>query len=60
VFRWSSASVHGQHSSDEQVREIRRRYAEGGVSTHDLAQEYPVTAMVVWKVVTGRSYADVP
>lgn len=43
----------------EQVREIRSRYAAGGVSTHELALEYGVGAMAVWRAATGRSYRDV-
>lgn len=45
--------------TDEQVREIRRLYAEGGKSTHELAPIYGVTAMTIWKVAAGKTYRDV-
>lgn len=49
----------GAKLTDEQVREIRRRYAAGEGSTHVLAPQYGVTAMSVWKVVAGKTYRDV-
>jgi len=52
-------SHYGAKLSAELVREIRSRYVAGDVSTHDLAREYGVTAMTIWKVATGRSYRDV-
>jgi hypothetical protein len=53
-------TAHGQaRFTAEQVREMRRRYSDGGVSTHTLARQYDVGAMNVWRVVTGRSYRDV-
>jgi DNA-binding transcriptional regulator YiaG len=42
----------------EDAREIRKRYAEGGVSYADLAERYPVTASGIWHVVTGAVFAD--
>lgn len=43
----------------EQVTSLRRRYAEGGVSTHQLAADVGVSAMVIWRVVNRKSYLDV-
>lgn len=42
-----------------QVRELRRRYDAGGVSTHQLAREFGMSSMPVWRIVTRRSYLDV-
>lgn len=45
--------------SADQVRAMRERYAKGGTSHHALAQEHGVTAMAIWRMVTGRTYRDV-
>lgn len=45
--------------TDEQVREVRRLYAEGDLSTHELAPMFGVSAMTVWKIAVGKSYCDV-
>jgi hypothetical protein len=45
--------------TEDQVREIRRRYASADVSTHQLAREYGVGAMTIWRVATHRSYRSV-
>lgn len=51
--------AHGQAKlSGEQVREIRTRYAAGGVRQTDLAREYGVTQMAISRVVRGASYVD--
>lgn len=49
----------GAKLTEDQVREIRRRYEAGGVSTHQLAPEYGVTAMTIWAVVRRKKYTDV-
>jgi len=43
----------------DQVRELRRRYVPRVVSTRQLAAEFGVSTMVVWRAVTGKSYQDV-
>lgn len=43
----------------DQVREIRRRYAAGEGSTHQLCQDYGITAMAFWRVAKGLTYTDV-
>lgn len=50
----------GAKATAEQVRELRRRYAAGGVSTHQLAREFGMSSMSVWRIVTRQSYVDVP
>jgi hypothetical protein len=40
----------------EQVREIRARYAAGGVSQKDLAAEYGTTRMNVSSIINGASW----
>ncbi|MFA5898141.1 MAG: HNH endonuclease signature motif containing protein [Hyphomicrobium sp.] len=45
--------------SADQVRALRARYDAGGVSTHELADEYGASSMAVWRVVTRKSYLDV-
>jgi hypothetical protein len=42
----------------QDAREIRERYAVGGVSYADLAEQYPVTGADIWYVVTGAVFAD--
>ena len=44
---------------DETVREIRRRYAEGGVSYAKLGEEYGVARENVYKLVRRLTYRDV-
>lgn len=46
--------------TDEQVREVRRLYAAGEKSTHELAPMFGVSAMTVWKAAVGKAYTDVP
>jgi hypothetical protein len=41
-----------------QVREMRQRYAAGEVTTRMLAVEYHVRQNTIWKIVTGRSWAE--
>jgi DNA-binding transcriptional regulator YiaG len=42
----------------EDAREIRERYAAGGVSCVELAEQYPVTGADIHQVVTGALFAD--
>jgi DNA invertase Pin-like site-specific DNA recombinase len=42
--------------SNEQVEELRQRYAEGGVSQSELAAEYKVSQPTVGKIVRGERY----
>jgi len=42
----------------QDAREIRERYAAGGVSYADLAEQYPVTIMEIGPVVNGQVFAD--
>lgn len=51
----------GHHASkltEEQVREIRRRYEAplGTETLGSLACDYGVSAVMVWKIVTGSSW----
>jgi hypothetical protein len=43
----------------EQVLEIRRLYATGGVTQKALAAEYGVAESNVWAILKGRAWADV-
>lgn len=43
----------------DQVREIRRRYAAGGVSHYDLADEYPVNRPTIGKILSGKMWGHV-
>lgn len=45
--------------NDEAVREIRRRYAAGGISQSSLAREFGVTQVAIWMVVNRRSWTHV-
>jgi len=42
----------------QDAREIRERYAAGGVSYADLAEQYPVTGADICLVVTGAVFAN--
>ena len=42
--------------TDEQVAEIRRRYAAGGVSYRELGEQYGVHLASIAKIVLGRTY----
>lgn len=46
--------------SDEQTREIRERYARGGVSLHELAREYQVSHMAIYDRVRPRKRERMP
>lgn len=43
----------------EQVREIRGRYARGGISQKRLAAEYGVWEYAIWMIVHGKSWQHV-
>lgn len=45
--------------ADDQVREIRCRYAHGGIRQADLAQEYGITQGTVGKIVNRRTWTHV-
>lgn len=49
----------GARFTEDEVRSFRARYAAGGVSTHQLAREAGVASMTMWRMLVGRSYADV-
>lgn len=40
----------------ESVREIKRRYRDGGVSQPDLAREYGVSQATIWKVLHRKAW----
>lgn len=44
--------------TNEQVVEIRRRYAAGGISQRPLAAEYGVSQPVISKVIRGEKYTQ--
>jgi predicted transcriptional regulator len=45
--------------TDDAVREIRRRYAEGGISQQQLANEYSVHQTKISAVVTRKTWRHV-
>lgn len=45
--------------TDDAVRDIRARYAAGGVTQKELADEYGVVEGAVWNVLHGQSWAEV-
>lgn len=45
--------------TDDQVRDIRKRYAEGGITQQELGSEFGVTHCAIGKVVKRKSYKDV-
>lgn len=45
--------------SDDQAREIRRRYAVGGIRQSDLATEYGVSRQVVGTIITSKQWRHI-
>lgn len=61
---WSSEDVRGESHhkakvTEDDVREIRDRYAGGGISQDTLAQEYGVTQAVVSKMIRRDTWSHV-
>lgn len=46
--------------SDDKVREIRKRYAAGGVKQRDMAEEFGVVISIISRVVTRTIWTHVP
>jgi hypothetical protein len=46
--------------TEEQVREIRRLYAAGGVTLQQLADRFHLTRSPVWEIVARKSWKHVP
>ena len=42
----------------EKVREIRRRYAAGGISQEKLAKEYGVTLLSIGNIIRGKTWKE--
>jgi DNA invertase Pin-like site-specific DNA recombinase len=42
----------------EQVREIRKRYAEGDISQDKLAKEYNVTLLTIGNIIRGKTWRE--
>jgi DNA invertase Pin-like site-specific DNA recombinase len=42
--------------TEDEVREIRRSYANGGVSMRELGEEYGVTRTNIWRIVRRVSW----
>lgn len=45
--------------TEQQVREIRKRYAQGGITTYGLGDEYGVSFTTIHAVITRRSWKRV-
>lgn len=57
----ASGGKHGMATlTDEQVIEMRRRYAAGGIQQRALADEYGVTSGAVANIVNGKSWTHLP
>lgn len=52
-------SYGGAKLDEDKVREIRRRYAEGGVTQVGLAAEYGVSDYAIWSIVNRRTWQHV-
>jgi len=50
---------HNARLTSEAAADIRERYAAGGVTQAELAEEYGVVEGAVWNVLHGRSWAEV-
>jgi hypothetical protein len=63
--RGRNNTAHGERAgqarlTEQQVLDIRRRYAAGNVYQYDLAREYGVSQPNIQAIVTGRSWAHLP
>jgi hypothetical protein len=55
--RWARGARHGTAKlTDEQVAEIRARYATGQAPTTRLAAEYGVGTSQIWRIVSGQNW----
>lgn len=45
--------------NDDIVKEIRRRYAEGGITQYDLADEFHVRQSTIWRIIARKSWKGV-
>jgi len=50
---------HAARLTEEQVREIRQRYAGKRVTLLALAQEFGVTEGAIWRIVSGRTWKHI-
>lgn len=61
--RYDGRNIGEQNASakltEDQVREIRKRYAAGGVSLRTLGQEYGVGKSAIHQIVKGRNWKRV-
>lgn len=55
---WGEASGQAKLTAD-QVREIRRRYAAGGVTQKGLASEYGVAKSLVWSIIHRKIWKHI-
>jgi len=46
--------------TEDDVYEIRDRYAEGGCTHATLAQEFGVTRTTIWHILTRRTWRHLP
>lgn len=53
------SQLHNSKLTDDQVREIRARYAAGGISQAKLAAEYGVTQHPIWAIVNRKQWKHV-
>lgn len=57
---FTAREPHGRsHLTTNDVQDIRRRYAAGGVSLQALGTEYGLTKTGIWLIVTRRNWAHV-
>lgn len=50
---------HGNHKlTANQVKYIRRRYKEGGISQHQLAKEIGISPSTIWMVVNNKRWKE--
>lgn len=49
---------HAARLSEDQVREIRRRYKQGGISQTSLGKEHGVTNCAIYSIVRGRTWSE--
>lgn len=53
------SAVTGARLTDDAVRTMRHRYADGGMTLGGLGREYGISKQTVWKIVRGLAWAHV-
>jgi hypothetical protein len=48
--------AHFNKLTEDQVRELRKRYSDGGTTHRSLAKDYGIARSAVWSILTGKNW----